>query len=71
MRRALLTLIFLAILLNANAQTASSSNRDSIPPKVYLGVGVGLNNYTGLIGLSLNVRVYHKFFLQGGVGIGS
>jgi opacity protein-like surface antigen len=70
MRRALLTLIFLTILLNANAQSASSSNRDSIP-KVYLGVGVGLNNYTGLIGLSVNVRVYHKFFLQGGIGIGS
>lgn len=70
MKKVLLTFIFLGILINAGAQSTGSSMRDSIP-KFYLGVGAGLNNYTGLLGVSANVRIYHKFFLQAGVGLGS
>lgn len=38
---------------------------------VYLGLGTGINNVNAIIGLSLNIRVYDRFFLRGGAGLGA
>lgn len=38
---------------------------------VYLGVASGLENYTGLIGLSLETNVSRSFALYAGAGLGS
>lgn len=40
-------------------------------PYTYLGLGTGINNYVGIIGVGADVRVYHEFFIRIGAGLGS
>ena len=70
MKKLLLVSIIIVSVLKINAQSGDNNKSDSLPV-VYLGIGSGINNYTGLIGLSVNLRAYDKIFLQGGIGIGS
>lgn len=70
MKKTLLIIMFFATIYRVNAQSKNNSSSDSLP-KFYLGVGTGINSYTGLLGLSGNLRIYDKFFIQAGLGIGS
>ncbi len=51
------------------AAQLSQYYKDSLP-QFSVGLGGGINNYTALIGISGNVRVYNKIGLQGGLGLG-
>jgi hypothetical protein len=55
--------------LSANAQFTHSDSL-AAHTKFYLGIGSGVNNYTGMVGLSANYRIYRKLFFQAGVGLG-
>jgi hypothetical protein len=61
--------LLIIIGLRANAQFMPG---DSVEPltKFYLGIGGGANNFTGIIGISANYRIYEKLFFQAGVGLG-
>ena len=39
-------------------------------PDLSIGIGTGINNYTGLIGFSVKLKIVDKFSLFGGAGIG-
>lgn len=54
---------------NTQQQTTSSAT-DSLP-KFYLGIGTGVNNYTGILGVGIDFRVYHSVILRAGIGIGT
>jgi len=40
-------------------------------PRTYIGVGTGLDAYTGLIGFSVNQRLQNRLFVQAAIGEGS
>ncbi len=40
-------------------------------PKFYIGIGSGINSYTGIIGIGADVRIYKSLLVKGGIGIGS
>lgn len=40
-------------------------------PRFYLGIGTGINSYTGLAGLSGNYIIDKKLFIQAGLGLSS
>lgn len=76
MKKLFTILLLLIAVATANSQTIGSdiqyvrsgfSDRES--SDVYLGLGTGINNYTGLAGLSLNVRIINNVYIQGGLGI--
>jgi len=73
MKRKLLVILFLSSTLYLSAQNKYSYERylrpDSLP-KFALGVGTGINNFTALIGPSVNFRVVKLLSLQGGLGLG-
>ncbi|HEY4785106.1 MAG TPA: hypothetical protein VIH57_03615 [Bacteroidales bacterium] len=70
MKRILLIIMCFATSFSINAQSTNDNKSDSLP-SFYLGLGTGINSYTGLLGISGNLRVYHKLFIQGGLGVGS
>lgn len=70
MKKLFVVAVIIVTVLRMNAQSDGNTKSDSLPV-VYLGIGTGINNYTGLIGLSVNLRAYDKIFIQGGIGIGS
>ena len=70
MKKSLIIFLLSLAVLKTNAQTDTPSKGDSIKT-VYIGIGSGLNNYTGLAGVSLNIRVIDRLFVQGGAGLGS
>ncbi|MDP3461222.1 MAG: hypothetical protein Q8S18_00365 [Bacteroidales bacterium] len=53
------------------SQTMASSSDVDFRKNAYIGIGTGLNSYTGLLGLRLEVPLTDRFFLFGGAGIGS
>lgn len=86
MRTTLITLVCFAFIMNVNGQASinfggdphSSHPRDSATsvshnslPVVYLGLGAGINNYTGIIGVGADIRIHQTLFLRAGVGLGS
>lgn len=40
------------------------------PPRVYFGLGSGINAFTGIFGIAANVRVINNAFIEGGLGLG-
>ncbi|MBI3500968.1 MAG: hypothetical protein HY063_04160 [Bacteroidetes bacterium] len=62
-----------------NKEEAKNKDKKEIPPptkndsapKFYLGIGSGLNNYNGLLGIGANLRIHKTMFLLAGAGIGS
>jgi hypothetical protein len=70
MRRFILITLISLTVFKANAQSSNSIKTDTLP-NFYLGIGTGMNNYTGLLGLSINLRLQNKVFFQGGLGIGT
>jgi len=66
-------LLFLGIILlsaKLHAQTNEYFDPDD-RPRFYLGLGTGINTYTGLAGLSGNYIIDGKLFVQAGLGISS
>lgn len=40
-------------------------------PKVYLGIGTGVNSFTGMLGIGMDIKCVDRLFLRIGAGIGS
>ncbi len=68
MKRKILSLLFIVAIISVNAQDIEMAPK---PPDLYLGVGTGLNSYTGVLGISGNIRIVKKHFMQAGFGLGS
>lgn len=64
--------IFIAVILLSNLQLIAQEDpiypKDNLP-KFYLGIGTGINTYTGLLGISANYRVDDNSFFQTGAGL--
>lgn len=63
--------LFLSVLLcslTLKAQTGEYYDPEN-RPKFYLGIGTGMNTYTGLAGISANYIIDNKLFAQAGLGL--
>jgi len=54
----------------ANNTSATNSTSDTVP-RFYLGLGAGVNNYVGIIGIGAEVRTVDTLLVRLGVGIGT
>ncbi len=68
MKKLLLTLLVATVTLTAYAQYG---RRSSDCPKFYIGLGTGLNNPAGLLGVNLDVPITSSFSLGAGGGLSS
>lgn len=68
MKKAFLFLSIIFLSLDLNGQTDGYYDPDD-RPKFYLGLGTGINSYTGLAGISGNYIIDKTLFLQGGLGL--
>ncbi len=68
MKKILLTLSILIVSLELKAQTDEYYDPEN-RPKFYLGIGTGINTYTGLAGISADYNINKKLFVQGGLGL--
>lgn len=50
---------------------ADSSKKAIPPPSLSLGIGAGLNNYCGILGVGMNCRVADPLYIRAGAGVGS
>jgi hypothetical protein len=55
---------------DSSRSVTSASDVDAIST-VYLGIGAGINNDAGLLGITGKVRMYRAIFFRAGAGIGS
>lgn len=69
MKRFLLLAACVLLLIRLDAQTITENQSEQSHP-FYLGVGTGIDNFTGTIGVSGTLKVYDKLSLRGGVGLG-
>ncbi|MGJ3235272.1 hypothetical protein [Marivirga sp.] len=72
MKKALLifSIIIFSLELKAQDQTEGSYYEPEDRPKFYIGIGSGINAYTGLAGISANYIINDKtLFAQGGLGL--
>lgn len=68
----LFILLFVIVLLNkAMAQSKNDYGTLTKNPAFYIGVGSGLNNNCGLVGLKLGVRLSDRLLLDASAGLGS
>lgn len=63
-------ILFIILISISVLRLYAQSGNDTLP-KFYLGLGTGINSYTGLLGLSGNLRIHDRIFIQGGLGLGS
>jgi hypothetical protein len=70
MKRALLFFSFLILSLDLSAQEDKYYDPED-PPRFYLGLGTGINSYTGLAGISGNYIIDKTLFVQGSLGLSS
>jgi hypothetical protein len=72
-KKLLFLVFFLLLLVPSKAQTKRFS-KDANKPKplanIYLGLGTGINNYSGLFGLEAEIPVLPKLSILGTVGVG-
>ena len=74
MKKKVLIILFLTSTISLFAQNRSEiikSMRSDTLPKFSIGIGTGINNYTALLGISANLRLFNTVSLQGGLGLGS
>ena len=72
MNKFLLSVVFMAFLCTVSrAQNPTWQANEPILPKAYIGIGGGLENISGLIGVTGDLRVQKNFFLRAGAGLGS
>jgi hypothetical protein len=66
------TLFCLSIFFTTGLMAKSPfvQSNDSLP-KFYLGLGTGINNYTGLLGIGADISIHNNFMLKLGGGIGA
>ncbi len=57
----------LFLLIKLDAQNITENQPDEYP-QVYLGVGTGFDNFTGIFGVSGTLKIYDKFSVRGGLG---
>jgi hypothetical protein len=71
MKKALLILSFITFSLGLVAQVQEEGTyyEPDERPQFYIGVGSGINTYTGLAGISLNYILNKTLFAQGGLGL--
>ncbi len=69
MKKFLLITVCLFIAFTGSARTHYMNDKYTTP-KFSLGLGSGVNSYTSALGISGNVKLVDRFFLQGGLGIG-
>ncbi|MBP7497335.1 MAG: hypothetical protein KA792_06705 [Bacteroidales bacterium] len=63
-------LIALTISFGLKAQNKYNINPIDTLPKLYLGLGTGIDNYTGMLGLNAKIRLYKLIYLRAGAGFG-
>ncbi|HXP48918.1 MAG TPA: hypothetical protein VN922_03130 [Bacteroidia bacterium] len=56
--------------VQSNNTSTNSSSADSVP-RFYLGLGTGLNNYVGIIGIGAELRTIDPLLVRAGIGIGT
>ena len=56
--------------VRANNPSAGNSTSDTVP-RFYMGLGTGVNNYVGLIGIGAELRVADPLLVRAGIGIGT
>jgi hypothetical protein len=60
------------ILLSINVWAQANTFQTNVPkPGFYLGLGTGLESFSGVIGITGDFRAGNNFFLRAGAGIGS
>lgn len=65
-------IIILTILLTVKTSAQIGTYQANAPtPGFYLGLGTGLESFSGVIGVTGDLRVAKNFFLRAGAGIGS
>jgi hypothetical protein len=70
MKKALLILSIVILSLELKAQEEGSYYEPGDRPSFYIGLGTGINAYTGLAGISANYIINDKtLFAQGGLGL--
>lgn len=69
MKKILFIFLCVFLLIKLDAQNITENQPESSHP-LYLGVGTGIDNFTGLIGVSGTLRVYDQLAVRGGLGIG-
>ncbi len=70
MRAIILTLVCLLSSLPLMGQADDNSSIEPLP-KFYVGVGAGVNSFTGILGLSGTINVTDHVALRGAAGIGA
>src|SRR5690348_16927838 len=82
MKKVLAVLLISIIVMKAEGQKTlhsdfhpSPGNTGSIPssydslPRIYFGFSTGLNNYSGILGVGTDVRIYKPLFFRAGAGL--
>lgn len=69
MKHLFLYLAGIFIFMNLNVKAQGIAPSDTLP-KFYIGIGTGINSYTGMLGVSGALRLQNKLFLRGAVGLG-
>jgi hypothetical protein len=67
-------LVFVLLALQTNPLHSQEQHRVVLPdpiPSAYLGLGMGINNYSGLIGIGLEMPIMPPFTIFGQAGIGT
>lgn len=66
-----LILIFTVIITVMTSAQSTAQPPNEIRPTFYLGLGTGLESFSGVIGITGDLRVQNNFFIRAGAGIGS
>jgi len=65
-------LIIVTVLISVDASAQTNTFQANTPtPGFYLGMGTGLESFSGLFGVTGDFRVHNTIFLKAGAGIGS
>jgi hypothetical protein len=67
-KKFILLSLCLFLLIKLDAQDITENQPDEYP-KVYLGFGTGLDNFTGFLGVSGTLKFHEKFSVRGGTGL--
>lgn len=67
----ILFVVISALAQHSNAQSMATAENIDYRKSAYLGFGTGLNSYTGLFGLRLEVPMTDRFHIFGSAGLGS
>jgi len=61
-----------SVLLTFGIWAQSNTMQSNAPkPGFYLGLGTGVESFSGLIGITGDFRASNNFFIRGGIGLGS